>query len=394
MSVFFLIFISLFLVGICSSLTGIYLVLKKQSMLIDAISHSIFLGIVTGVIFLRAVKFAKTSHDVLISFPLLLIATLVGLVSVFFIELLIKSKNLNEDSATGIIFPYLFAIGMYILMKYARRSHIHESTVFSGNIANAVLRSKTHKITIFGNLYEYTTVKPLSIIFILIIVIAVLGFLFSKELKVSVFDYTFAKMSGISVNTLIYILIAVITFSAVSMFELVGAILSISFFVVIPVSAWFFSKSINSIIYKSIILNLFVSLISAYFSDKFNLLSAPLAVTINGIIFMICYLASKNGIIYYIVKRHQNLKIFNQEAFIIHLYNHLDTNDEFKESDIFTLIKHFNLKEKKYNKIINYLIENEYVLALETNYKLTKKGIEKYIEISKKYNIFKSTNNS
>ena len=74
------------------SLLGVFLILRKLSMLTDAISHTVLLGIVLGFFI---------THD--LSSPFLIIgASLMGIFTVFMIETIGKKKLSKYDDAIGL----------------------------------------------------------------------------------------------------------------------------------------------------------------------------------------------------------------------------------------------------------------------------------------------------
>ena len=87
------------IVSAACAIPGLFLVLRRQSLMSDAISHSILFGIVIA-LFL--------THN--IASPWLIIgATLTGMATVTLTELIINTRLLKEDSAIGLIFPMFFA---------------------------------------------------------------------------------------------------------------------------------------------------------------------------------------------------------------------------------------------------------------------------------------------
>jgi manganese/zinc/iron transport system permease protein len=112
------------LVGCAATLVGTFLVLRGNSMLTDAISHSIIFGIV--------VVWLLTRQQ---SGPVQIIgAALAGVLTVFLTELLVKSRRVKVDSTIGLVFPVLFSIGILLINLYARDAHIDQHTVLLGEI--------------------------------------------------------------------------------------------------------------------------------------------------------------------------------------------------------------------------------------------------------------------
>ena len=94
--------IVLILTAISCSLLGVFLVLRNLSMLTDAISHTVLLGIVLAFFIVQD-----------LDSPVLIVgASLMGLLTVYLIET-IGSKGISKyDDAIGMVFPVLFALAV------------------------------------------------------------------------------------------------------------------------------------------------------------------------------------------------------------------------------------------------------------------------------------------
>ena len=109
------------------AIPGVFLVLRKMSMVSDSITHTILLGIVLA--------FFLTND---LSSPLLMIgAAVMGPVTVWLTELLTKTRLLSEDSATGMVFPLLFSIAVILITRYAGTAHLDTDSVLLGELAFA-----------------------------------------------------------------------------------------------------------------------------------------------------------------------------------------------------------------------------------------------------------------
>jgi len=101
------ILIAVSLVSAACSLLGPFLILRKMSMMIDSITHTILLGIV--------IAFFITKD---LTSPLLIVgAGLVGILTVFLTELINQKTTLHEDASIGLVFPFLFSIAIILISK-------------------------------------------------------------------------------------------------------------------------------------------------------------------------------------------------------------------------------------------------------------------------------------
>ncbi len=109
------------------AIPGVFLVLRKMSMVSDSITHTILLGIVLAFFIVND-----------LSSPFLLIgAAVMGPVTVWLTETLTKTRLLSEDSATGMVFPLLFSIAVILITKYAGTAHLDTDSVLLGELAFA-----------------------------------------------------------------------------------------------------------------------------------------------------------------------------------------------------------------------------------------------------------------
>ena len=115
------------IVAAACSLPGVFLVLRRMSLMSDAISHSVLFGIVIGFFAI------KTFHS-----PLLMAgAVATGVLTVFLSETLLRTRLLKEDAAIGLVFPALFSIGVILISRYAGNVHLDTDAVLTGEIALA-----------------------------------------------------------------------------------------------------------------------------------------------------------------------------------------------------------------------------------------------------------------
>ena len=94
------------------AIPGVFLVLRGRALMSDAISHSILLGIVL------AFFVVHNLHS-----PLLITgAVLMGLITVFTTESLVKSKKIKQDAAIGLVFPFFFSIAILLINQFAHQT--------------------------------------------------------------------------------------------------------------------------------------------------------------------------------------------------------------------------------------------------------------------------------
>jgi len=201
-----------FLVTAACGLVGNYLILRRMALVGDAISHSILPGI--AIAFLLSNSRGTT--------PMFLGALAAGMAATIIIEIIHKKSRVKQDSAIGIAFTSLFAIGVILISLYASRVDLDQECVLYGEIAFVPLDPP---VEIGG-----VSLGPEPVVRMAVVTLVVIGLiaLFYKELLVSSFDPALAFSLGINSTVMHYSLMCVLSAVVVSTFESVGAILVIA----------------------------------------------------------------------------------------------------------------------------------------------------------------------
>ena len=358
----------LIITALACSLIGSFLVLRNLSMVSDAISHAVLLGIVIAYFITRDVNS-----------PFLIIgAGIFGVITVFCIDMLLKSKLVKEDSATGIIFSLFFSIAVIIISKYARNVHIDIDTVFMGEIIYAPLNTMSvFGISISKSLFYLSIMLLLNLLFIII---------FYKELKITTFDAGHAMLSGFSLTLIYYILMTLVSTTAVAAFDAVGAILVVSFLIVPASSAYLICKKLSSLLILTVIYAIFNSLVGFWLALYFNVNISGMCAFIAGLSFLITLIFNKNGLVNAMIKRIKQKNEFERQLLLFHLENH---HNSIIENGYSTIGNHINWSNHKLNRHITYLLTNEYIQKDDERkiYILTENGFEENRKIRKIYDV-------
>lgn len=209
------------LAAVACAIPGCFLVLRGMSLLGDAISHAVLPGIVLAFLVTGSVS----------ALPVVLGAGLVGLVTVFLIETVHKTRRVKEDASIAVVFPALFAIGVLLIARTTGgQKDLDQDCVLYGEIAFAPLQT----VAVGG----VDLSRPALVLAAL--AVANLGFvlLLWKELKLATFDAALATTLGLSPVLVHYLLMAMVSFTTVASFESVGAILVVAFLIVPPAAAF------------------------------------------------------------------------------------------------------------------------------------------------------------
>lgn len=198
------------LVCISSGLVGCFLILRKMALMGDAISHSVLPGI----------AMAAWLTGSLSSFPAILGATIVGLLTPILIDVLRSTGRIHEDASLGLVFTMLFSLGVVMIANMGN-IHLDLECVLFGEIATTPFDRWIVNGIDMGPRAFWTigTVLLLDVGFLL---------LFYKELKVATFDPILAASMGLRPRLLHYMLLGMVALTTIAAFESVGAILVVA----------------------------------------------------------------------------------------------------------------------------------------------------------------------
>lgn len=226
------------------ALLGSFLVLRKNALLGDAISHAVLPGIV--------ISFLLTGSRSTI--PMLIGASVMGLLAVVFIAYLQNKWRVQEDASIGIVFTALFAIGVVLISAFAGHVELDQECVLYGEIAYTPWNLLIVGGTELGP-------KPVWILGAVLLLNLLLILLFYKELLISSFDPGMATSLGISASLLHYILMGAVSLTTVASFESVGAILVLAMLIVPGATAYLLTDRLAIML----VLAVFFGVLSAIF---------------------------------------------------------------------------------------------------------------------------------
>ena len=259
----------------CASI-GVFLVLRQMAMMSDAISHAVLLGIVIAV-------FAVGGREPI---PVIVGGVLSGILTVSLVEILYRTGKLKQDSSIGIVFPFLFAIGV-ILVTQGGNVHIDAQHVLYGSI----------EFVPFDSLYfDDTNIGSKSLWVLGILAIANISFIMVlyKELKISTFDKSLAVSVGLMPILIHYLLMIMVATTAVVAFESVGAILVIAFFIVPAAGAYLLTDRLSYMIVLSVALGIISAITGYLFALSVDVSIAGSMATTAGIVFGLIWVFAPN----------------------------------------------------------------------------------------------------
>lgn len=216
------------LASVACALLGNFLVLRRQSLIGDAVAHVALPGIVGA--------FLVTGT--LAAGPMMAGAAIAAVVAVAMIELIRRIGRVEPGAAMGVVFTTLFAAGVLLLERTDTSSvHIDVEHALYGNLESLIWFSGQD----WGSLLDRQALAdvPPQLPRLAVVLALVAGFIamFWKELVIGTFDAAFAESVGARPALVSFALIVMVAVAAVAAFDAVGSIIVIAMFICPPAAA-------------------------------------------------------------------------------------------------------------------------------------------------------------
>ncbi len=273
---FWIVLTGVFATASCG-LLGTFLVLRKMSLLGDALSHAVLPGI--------AIAFLLSGSRAIV--PMFLGATLFGLVTTLLVEAFHKKWQVQEDASIGVVFTALFALGVVLITAFAGQVDLDQECVLYGEIAYT-----PWDLLLWG---EYSLgPRPVWILGGVLAVNLLLVTLFYKELKIASFDPAMAVSVGINATLIHYLLMGMVSLTTVASFESVGAILVVAMLIVPGAAAYLWSDRLEVVIGLAMFFGMSSAVAGYYLASYWDSSIAGAMVVVVGGIFLFSLLFSPN----------------------------------------------------------------------------------------------------
>ena len=263
-----------FLVTASCGLVGNYLILRKMSLMGDAISHSVLPGIVIAFL-------VSGRRDSLV---MMLGAMAAGVLATVFIEFIHQRSRLKEDAAIGIAFSCFFALGVLLISQYASQVDLD---------ADCVLYGEINFVPLFPSVEMFDVVLgPRPVVFMGGVFLAVFALIlvFYHELLISSFDSGLAGSLGLNSRVIHYALMSLLSVVVVSSFEAVGAILVIAMLILPGATAYLLSHRLPTMMSLTLLHAAISSIFGMHAGIYFNCSTASAMVLVGALLFVVVWM--------------------------------------------------------------------------------------------------------
>jgi len=251
------------LIGAVTAVLGVFLVLKRLSLIGDSLSHVALSGVALGLI--------TNTSPVFVAMPVVMASSLL-------VYKITQMSKIYSDSALGIVSALGISLGL-ILAALAGGFNIDLMAFLFGSILTV-------------------TWAELALAAALALIIAVLIYVFYHDLTALVFDENFAQTAGINVERLNILLVLISAAVVVIAMKVVGIMLVSAMIIVPPSAALLIAKNFKRAIMLACSFSVSSVIFGIYFAFLLNLPAGAVIIVLNLLIFAVCagvkkYAASK-----------------------------------------------------------------------------------------------------
>ncbi|HHT97861.1 MAG TPA: metal ABC transporter permease, partial [Clostridiales bacterium] len=284
------------ILGIISGILGSFAVIKKQSLLGDAISHAALPGIALAFIITNSKK----------TEVLLLGALISGLLATYIILSIERNSRIKFDSALALILSVFFGAGLVLLTFIQKTANANQAGLdkFIFGQASTLLKRDVYLMGLVG------------------IVLIILVIIFWKEFQIAAFDAEFAQSLGFSVRNINMLLSAMIVTAIIIGLQTVGVILMSAMLVAPAVAARQWTDKLSIMVVLSAFFGAISGLLGTVLSSMIDKLPTgpTIVIIISLIVFISITLAPNRGLLWKHFKDLKNYKAINEDMILVDLH--------------------------------------------------------------------------
>jgi manganese/zinc/iron transport system permease protein len=279
------------LCAMACALPGTFLLLRRMSMMGDAISHAVLPGL--AIAFL--VSGTRTSWWMFFG------AAIAGVLTALFTQWITRFGKVERGAAMGIVFTTLFAIGLILIRQTADHVDLDASCVLYGALEYTPLNLVTlfETQTFIFQIPQAALVIGATLLFNILVIA-----LFFKEFTMASFDPGLAETQGFRPMFMHYLLMTMVAVTTVAAFEAVGSIIVIAMLIVPPATAFLLTRKLPILIATSMVVAV-LSAVCGHLSSQAlpHLLGLPettssgMMATAAGFFFLLAWLFGPEGLI-------------------------------------------------------------------------------------------------
>ena len=335
--------------GGVTGMLGSFAVLRKQSLLGDAISHAALPGI--------AIAFLITgSKDTNV---LLIGALISGLLGTFWIRGITSKTHLKSDTALGLILSVFFGFGMLLLTFIQKQPNANQAGLDKYLFGQAAT-------LVESDVWLMSIVMGLCLIVLL---------LFWKEFKILLFDKDYAQTLGFNTNFIDILITSFIVLAIVLGLQTVGVVLMSAMLLAPAAAARQWTNNLSTMVFLAAILGasagVFVTSIS---STQNNLSTGPVIVLVASVFVLFSFIFSpKRGLLFKQIRLVTNRNDLELQKTLAFMYHIVGDHEDVSHPHAIKMLNNFQGHSRK---SLKQLVNKNYVTLQGNMWSLTPQGVE------------------
>ncbi|OOF43384.1 iron ABC transporter permease [Rodentibacter rarus] len=239
------------IVAVICAILSCYLVLKGWALMGDAISHAVLPGIVVAF---------------LLGIPLTIGAFCAGLICSLSVGYLKENSRIKEDTAMGIVFSGMFALGIVMFTKIETDQHL--SHILFGNLLGVSLSEVLQTLFISATIFIVVILKR-------------------RDFLLYCFDLSHTRVAGLSPKILHYGLLILLALTIISAMQVVGVILVVAMLISPGITAYVLSKRFDGMLLIAISVSVSTSIIGTIISYHIDASTGPCIILLQAALFLL-----------------------------------------------------------------------------------------------------------
>ncbi|MAM30697.1 MAG: zinc transporter [Flavobacteriaceae bacterium] len=335
--------------AICGML-GSFAVLRKQSLLGDAISHAALPGI--AIAFL--ITGAKDTNTLLLG------ALVSGLLGTFWIRGIINKTHLKTDTALGLILSLFFGFGMLLLTFIQKQPNANQAGLdkyLFGQAATLVESDVRLMVIVTG-----------IALFVLL--------LFWKEFKILLFDADYTKTLGFNTKFIDVLITFFIVLAIVLGLQTVGVVLMSAMLLAPAAAARQWTNKLSTMIFLAAIFGAFSGVFgTAISASQNNLSTGPVIVLVAAVFVAVSFVFSPGrGLLFRQIRFQQNRRDLELQKTLQFMYGIAKTHEDISHPHAIRILNNFHGFTKK---TLQKLEEKQWIILSGSQWSLTQEGFQK-----------------
>ncbi|MDU8884567.1 metal ABC transporter permease [Yeosuana sp. MJ-SS3] len=337
------------ILGAVCGMLGSFAVLRKQSLLGDAISHAALPGIALAFL-ITGVKDSNT---------LLLGALVSGLIGTFWIRGIITKTHLKSDTALGLILSLFFGFGMLLLTFIQKQPNANQAGLDKYLFGQAATLLES-------DVWLMAVVTGICLIILL---------LFWKEFKILLFDADYTKTLGFNTKFIDILITSFIVLAIVLGLQTVGVVLMSAMLLAPAAAARQWTNSLATMVFLAAVFGAFSGVFgTAISASQNNLSTGPVIVLVAAVFVLFSFVFSPSrGLLFKqirFIKNRRDLKLHKTLAF---MHEIAKTHENISHPHTVKILNNFQGFTKG---TLKKLEDKSYVTLQDNMWSMTDKGFK------------------